>query len=97
MVVDKNYGFFLDNGNKTNAHRVGKMPNLAAPYCYLLRNLMDHNKRYFSIYNIGEITITIYYTDEKKLKIKKDGTASKINLTGNGKVTESESGLWITI
>ena len=97
MVVDKNYGFFLDNGNKTNAHRVGKMPDLAAPYCYLLRNLMDHNKRHFKIYNIREIDISIYYTDEKKLKIKKDGTASKISLTGNGEAIESKSGLWLRI
>ena len=73
------------------------MPALGAPYCYLLRNLMDHNKRYFSIYKIIEIDISIYFTDEKKLKIEKDGTASKIILTGSGKASESEYGLWIRI
>jgi hypothetical protein len=72
-VVDKDYGMLLDNGNGTDWHREGFMPELDEPYCYLLHDLMDHSRMSDKIFDIDMIWADITVKDQKGIKIKRDG------------------------
>ena len=75
MVVKKDYGMLLDNGRGTDWHREGTMPVLDEPYCYLLHDLLHHQKTQFNIFNINMIWIDIKYTDQKQIQLTTNGSS----------------------
>ena len=72
-IKEKDYGMLLDNGNGTDWHREQFMPELDEPYCYLLHDLMDHSRMGDKIFDIERIWVDIIFTDQKGIKIKRDG------------------------
>ena len=72
-ILNKDYGMLLYNGDDPNWHRESFMPELDEPYCYLLHDLMDHSRMGDKIFDIERIWVDIIFTDQKGIKVKKDG------------------------
>ncbi len=56
------------------------MPVLDEPYGYLLHDLMDHSRIGDKIFNIDMIWGNIILTDQKGIKVKKDGLSRLLRL-----------------
>ena len=85
-IIDKDYYMLLDNGNGTDCFREGRnMPELEAPYCYLLHDLIDHSnlkpgnnildfeRLGDKIYDIDCIWVDVIYKDQREVRINGDG------------------------
>ena len=80
IVLEKDYGLLLDQGMGTDCYRMVDMPELDKPYCYLMHDLMDHSHVGDKIYEIDGIWVDLIYTDQKGIKINKDGSWRKLKL-----------------
>ena len=77
VIINKDYGMLIDNGNGTDWHRQGKnMPKLDTPYCYLLHDLIDYGKVGINLFLIDTIWVDVVYTDQIEVLI--DGGGSMI-------------------
>lgn len=94
IIVEKNFGVLQDSLEKKDIYRVAKMPLLDDPYCYTLRNLLDHDNKDFSIYDLDTIEIDVRYGEQKYFKIRKDGTNKKIPIATKQKELHYESMIW---
>lgn len=74
VIKEKDYGMFADKENETDFHRPSNVPKLEEAYSYLLHDLIDHSKIGDKIYEIERIWADVIFTDQKGIKINKDGS-----------------------
>ena len=89
VVLNNDYGLLLGWINGYD-WREGVMPELDAPYCYLLNDLLDHSGLYTEpqVFSITMIWVDIVFTNQKGMKINVDGTGNLLVLNEKEKYFE---------
>jgi len=74
-IEEKDYGFLLD---EEDWYEPSIWPELEERYCYLMHDLLLHSSLYDKVFELDMIWINIIYTDQKGIKIRKDGSSTRL-------------------
>lgn len=75
-IVKKDYGLLL---SREDWYEHGSIyPELDEPYCYLMHDLLFDSRIDEKVFELDMIWIDIIYTDQKGMKIRKDGSSTRL-------------------
>lgn len=77
-IVEKYYGLLLDGEDWYEQGAI--WPELDEPYCYLMHDLLFHSRIYEKVFELDMIWIDIIYTNQKGMKIRKDGNSTRLKV-----------------
>lgn len=88
IVIEKNYGKFLNDNNEQNIHRSQTLPKLNEPYSFLLVDVINNASLRNKIYEIVKIEAEVIYTYYGGLKMNKEKNSITFQYNENSKIFE---------
>lgn len=75
-ILERDYGLLLTEDDWYESGSI--YPALDQPYCYLMHDLLFHSRIYEKVFELDTIWIDIVCTDQKGIKITKDGSSKNM-------------------